>query len=130
MTKGSLTKGKGKGKQKGKKTGYLAIEDGAVEDDEEEEDENEKTEAEEWKDSLSKAKRARDQSTSHMADCQAALELADKAKRLTKTGKAESEELLKGIGKKPTNSRTFWQKRKSGAAWQKQSNCLWMLQKK
>ena len=34
-----------------------------------------------------------------MADCQAALELADKAKRLTKTGKAESEELLKGIGK-------------------------------
>ena len=48
---------------------------------------------------MSKAKRARDQSTSHMADCQAALELADKAKRLTKTGKAESEELLKGIGK-------------------------------
>ena len=43
MTKGSLTKGKGKGKQKGKKTGYLAIEDGAVEDDEEEEGESEKT---------------------------------------------------------------------------------------
>lgn len=35
-----------------------------------------------------------------MADCQAALELADKAKRLTKTGKKESEELLKGMAKK------------------------------
>ena len=47
-----------------------------------------------------KAKKARDQGTSHMADCQAALELADKAKRLTKTGKKESEELLKGMAKK------------------------------
>ena len=49
---------------------------------------------------MSKAKKARDQGTSSMADCQAALELADKAKRLTKTGKADSEELLKGMNKK------------------------------
>lgn len=77
-----------------------------------------------------KAKKARDQGTSHMADCQAALELADKAKRLTKTGKKESEELLKGMAKKPMHSRTFWQKRTSGAAWQKQRPFLWMLQKK
>ena len=101
-TKGSLTKGKGKGnrkgKGKGKGSGMLALTDG---NPEEEEDEEEKpTPEEEWKDILSKAKRARDQGTSSMADCQAALELADKAKRLTKTGKAESEELLKGMNKK------------------------------
>ena len=76
-----------------------------MDDDEEEDDDStknkkENTIAEEWKETLTKAKRARDQSTSHMADCQAALELAEKAKRLTKTGKAESEELLKGMSKK------------------------------
>ena len=101
LTKGSWPKGKGKGKDKGP----LAIKDGLVDDDEEEDDDStknkkEKTIAEEWKETLTKAKRARDQSTSHMADCQAALELAEKAKRLTKTGKAESEELLKGMSKK------------------------------
>ena len=77
-----------------------------------------------------KAKKARDQGTSHMADCQAALELADKAKRLTKTGKKESEELPKGMAKKTNALKDLWQKRTSGAAWQKQRPFLWMLQKK
>ena len=35
-----------------------------------------------------------------IADCQAALELADKSKRLTKTAKKESEDLLNAMGKK------------------------------
>ena len=103
LTKGSLTKGKGEGnkKGKGKGSGMLALTNGNPEEEEEhEEDEEEKTPEEEWKDILSKARKARDQGTSSMADCQAALELADKAKRLTKTGKAESEELLKGMNKK------------------------------
>ena len=101
----SLTKGKGKSKnkQKGKGTSVLAIQDGSPDDDddgEENQDEDENQEENEWKGILLKAKKARDQGTSHMADCQAALELADKAKRLTKTGKKESEELLKGMAKK------------------------------
>ena len=98
----SLTKGKtkSKSKQKGKGTGLLAIKDGSADDDEENQDDEEDKEEDEWKDILSKAKKARDQSTSHMADCQAALELADKAKRLTKTVKTESEDLLKGMAKK------------------------------
>ena len=103
MTKGnSLTRGKGKNKskQKGKGTSLLAITDGSPGDEENEEDEEENTEENEWKDILSKAKKARDQSTSHMADCQAALELADKSKRLTKTAKKESEDLLNAMGKK------------------------------
>ena len=103
LTKGnSLTKGKGKNKskQKGKGTSLLAITDGSPGDEENEEDEEENTEENEWKDILSKAKKARDQSTSHMADCQAALELADKSKRLTKTAKKESEDLLNAMGKK------------------------------
>lgn len=98
----SLTKGKtkSKSKQKGKGTGLLAIKDGSADDDEENQDDEEDKEEDEWKDILSKAKKARDQSTSHMADCQAALELADKTKRLTKTVKTESEDLLKGMAKK------------------------------
>eukprot|EP00435_Cladocopium_sp_Y103_P059723 s1572_g21.t1 len=78
----------------------LAFKDGKVDDEEENEDNEQNTEEDKWKDLLIKAKKARDQSTSHMADCQAALELADKAKRLTKNAKAESEDLLKGMSKK------------------------------
>ena len=98
-SKGSLTKGKGKGKgQQGKS--LLALKDKEDDQEDQEEEEEEEDPMEEWKGILSKAKRARDQSTSHLADCQAALVLADKAKRLTKTGKAESEELMKTMNKK------------------------------
>ena len=83
----------------------------------------------EWKAILPKAKKARDQSTSHMADCQAALELADKSKRLTKTAKKESEDLLNAMGKKTKALKDLLaKKRTSGAAWQKQRPFLWMLQ--
>ena len=100
----ALTKGNGKGggkgkKQKGKGGGPLAIKD-KEDEEEEEEEEEEKTEEEEWKGLLAKAKRARDQCSSAKADCEAALEGAEKAKRMAKAGKKDTEELLQNLDKK------------------------------
>ena len=96
LTKGkgggkTLTKGKGKGKGN-----MLAIEDG----DPDEEDKEEKTEEEQWKELLQKAKRARDQCNSARADCEAALDAAEKAKRVTKAGKKDTEDLLQKLATK------------------------------
>ena len=98
----SKTKGKGdpKGKGKGKATGnLLALTDGSPHDDEEE-GEEEKDEETQWKELLQKTKRARDQCTAARADCEAALEKADKPKTLTKTGKKEAEGLLQKMATK------------------------------
>ena len=91
----SLTKGKGKGKGKGKSQ-LLALEDGDPFDDEDPDPEGQEAEdeEEEWKKVLSKAKRARDQCNSMKADCEAALEAADKAKRVTKASKKDTDGLM------------------------------------
>ena len=97
----ALTKGKGdpKGKGKGKAKGnLLALTDGSPHDDEEE-GEEEKDEEIQWKELLQQ-KRARDQCTAARADCEAALEKADKAQTLTKTGKKEAEGLLQKLATK------------------------------
>ena len=88
----SLVKGKGKGKKgKGRGAGPLAIEDGEVE---------EKSEEQQWKELLSKAKRARDQAAVVRDDVEAALKKADLAKRLTKQAKGDTESMLEGLMKK------------------------------
>lgn len=93
----SLSKGNVKGSKGGKGKGkQLALQDGKVEEEEKEE----KTEEEQWKELLAKAKRARDQATSAKEDCSQALLLADKAKRLTKASRQDSEEVLKALTKK------------------------------
>ena len=84
----TLSKGKGKGRAQ------LAIEDKQREDDDEEE---EKPEEEQWKALLSKAKRAKDQAAALKADCNDALEEAEKAKRITKQGKMYTEEILQKL---------------------------------
>ena len=84
----TLSKGKGKGRAQ------LAIEDKQGEDDDEEE---EKPEEEQWKALLSKAKRAKDQAAALKADCNDALEEAEKAKRITKQGKKDTEEILQKL---------------------------------
>ena len=83
----TLSKGKGKGRAQ------LAIEDKQREDD----DEEEKPEEEQWKALLSKAKRAKDQAAALKADCNDALEEAEKAKRITKQGKKDTEEILQKL---------------------------------
>ena len=98
LTKGkggakALTKGKGKGKGKGN---LLAIEDG----DPDEQNKEEKTEEDQWKELLHKAKRARDQCNSARADCEAALDAAEKAKRVTKAGRKDTEDLLQKLASK------------------------------
>ena len=90
----ALTKGMGKGTRRREP---LAIEDGNVwddEDDPENKTEEEEPEEKQWKEIMSKAKRARDQASSAKADCEAALSAADKSKRLTKVGKKEAEDLM------------------------------------
>ena len=97
----ALTKGKGQGGGKGKKgkgDGPLAIKDRDAEDGEAEGEE--KTEEKEWKEVLTKAKRARDQCQSAKADCEAAMESAEKAKRMTKAGKKDTEDLFSRLSKK------------------------------
>ena len=97
----ALTKGKGQGGGKGKKgkgDGPLAIKDRDDEDGEAEEEE--KTEEKEWKEVVTKAKRARDQCQSAKADCEAAMESAEKAKRMTKAGKKDTEDLFSRLSKK------------------------------
>ena len=99
----ALTRGKGdpKGKGKGKGKGnQLALEDGSPHDDDDGEEGEEKDEETQWKELLQKTKRARDQCTAARADCEAALEKADKAKRLTKTVKKETEGLLQNMAAK------------------------------
>ena len=100
LGKGQLALGKGKGKgtgKKGKGKTQLALEDGKMEDEEEEEEE---TEEEQWKVLLSKAKKARDQANSAKEDCEAAVQKADLAKRLTKQAKKENEAMLEEMAKK------------------------------
>lgn len=89
----SLVKGqqKGKGKGKNKGQGMLALENGKVE---------EATEEEQWKELLSKGKKARDQASKAKDDCEASLQKADLAKRLTKPAKKDTEALLDGLAKK------------------------------
>ena len=83
-----LEKGKGKSKKgKGEGAGPLAIEDG----------EEEKSEEQQWKELLSKAKRARDQAAVVMHHVGAALKKADLAKRLTKQAKGDTESMLEGL---------------------------------
>ena len=74
----------------------LAIEDG----DPDEEDKEEKTEEEQWKELLQKAKRAKDQCNPARADCEAALDAAEKAKRVTKAGKKDTKGLLQKLATK------------------------------
>ena len=99
----SLTKGKGKGNghgqgalTKGKGKSFLAIKD----KEEEGGQEVEKSEEDQWKELLAKAKKARDHCNSAQADCEAAMECAEKAKRLTKAGKKDTEGLLQKLGQK------------------------------
>ena len=68
--------------------------------DKEDVGEDEKTEEDQWKELLAKAKRARDHCTSAQADCEAAMEGAEKAKRLTKAGKKDTEGLLQKLSQK------------------------------
>ena len=102
----SLTKGKGKGQPKGKGKGrsqLLALEDGNPHDDEdpdEQEGEESEDEDEAWRKVLGKAKRARDQCNSIKADCEAALEAAEKAKRVTKATKKDADALLQKLNGK------------------------------
>ena len=84
-SKGALTKGKGSGT-------LLALKDQEPEDDQEEEEDT--PEEQQWKELLSKTKRARDQCSSVLADCEAAMDAAEGAKRLTKTAKKDTEALL------------------------------------
>ena len=49
---------------------------------------------------LSKAKKARDQANSAKEDCEAAVQKADLAKRLTKQAKKENEAMLEEMAKK------------------------------
>ena len=84
----TLSKGKGKGRAQ------LAIEDRQREDDDEEE---EKPEEDQWTALLSKAKRAKDLAAALKADCNDALEEAEKAKRITKQGKKDTKELLQKL---------------------------------
>ena len=86
----SLVKGKGKGKNR-RGQQQLALEDGEVEG---------KEEKEEWKEVLSKAKKARDQASQARDDCEAALKKADLAKRLTKESKKDTEGLLAMLARK------------------------------
>ena len=102
LGKGQLALGKGKGKGGGKKgkgkgKAQLALEDGKMDDEEEEEEE---TEEGQWKVLLSKAKKARDQANSAKEDCEAAVQKADLAKRLTKQAKKENEAMLEEMAKK------------------------------
>lgn len=87
----ALTKGKGKGNSK-----QLAIQDGNPDGDEEEDE----PEEEQWKTILGKAKRARDQCNSNKADCEAAMEAAEKAKRLTKQSRKDTEDMLQRVNNK------------------------------
>ena len=99
LTKG-FGKGGGKGKnQKGKGGGPLAIKD-KEDEEEEEEEKGEETEEDQWKQVLTKAKRGRNQCSPAKADCEAALEIAGKAKRMTKAGKKGTEEPLQNLNKK------------------------------
>ena len=91
---GALTKGKGSGSGN-----LLALKDKEDEDYQEEDDE-EPTEEKQWKELLSKTKRARDQCSSVQADCEAAMDGAEKAKRLTKAARKETEALLSKLATK------------------------------
>ena len=86
--KNALTKGKGKGKGKPRQ---LALTNGPSEEEEE------ICEEEQWAKLMTKAKRARDQCNSAIADCEAAMEAAHKAKRLTKQARKDTESMLDNL---------------------------------
>ena len=92
-----MVKGQGKGKNKWRNKGagrqQLASEDGQV-------DEADESEEKQWKDFLAKAKKARDAANVAKENCEAALNKADLAKRLTKASKKDTENLWEGTGKK------------------------------
>ena len=92
--RGALTKGKGSGS-------LLALKDKDDEGSEDAGEDEDTNEEQQWKELLSKTKRARDQCSSVQADCEAAMDGAEKAKRLTRTAKKDTEALLsKLIAKK------------------------------
>ena len=108
----ALTKGKGQGKKGGKGKGkgaltkgkgggeLLALTNGEDAEGQEDEGQEQKTEEEQWAELLVKAKRGRDQCSSALADCEAAMEGAERAKRLTKTARKEVESMLKNLSNK------------------------------
>ena len=119
LPKGSgkaLTKGSGKGKGKGP----LAIKD----KEDEEEKPKEKTEAEEWKTLLGKAKRAKDQCASVQVDCQDAIEEAEKAKRLTKQSKKDSEAMIEQLKSNEKILKQLLLKKDKAMALEKAKQCL------
>ena len=101
-----LDKTKNKNQSKGKNKGrpqLLALENGdpnGDEDPDEQEGEESEDEDEAWRKVLGKAKRARDQCNSIKADCEAALEAAEKAKRVTKATKKDADALLQKLNGK------------------------------
>ena len=91
----SCQKAKGKGKGK---NNQLALQDGSPDGDEEEEEDE--PEGGQWKTILGKAKRARDHCNSNKAGCEAAMEAAEKAKRLTKQSRKDTEDMLQRVNTK------------------------------
>ena len=59
-----------------------------------------RSEEQQWKELLSKAKRARDQAAVVKDDVEAALKKADLAKGLTKQAKGDTESMLEGLMRK------------------------------
>lgn len=73
---------------------------------------------------LQKAKRARDQSAAAKAECQDALEEAEKSKRLTKNGQKDSEQINQNLQCKDKMLKQIMVKKDKSMALKKAKECL------